>query len=300
MKFSKSNMGNTFMQNIVLDINIILDCYDRSRLKKYPSSKKVFDILAHGNKYKGFISSSSLDNIDFLKNFQLKQSRPELSGKERSVLLAHFMKELLGYFSISKTPSYIEVDYDDIEDAQVVASAKAIGAKVVTRDKGMLAKYPECAITAETFLDRRQAAASSIPFLDLKAINLQYVSQYEKAFDDVLNSGWYIRGEQVGSFEKEFADYCGTKHCVGTGNGLDALILILRAYKEMGILKEGDGVIVPANTYIATILAITENRLTPILIEPDERTYNIDPARIREFLESETMPGTGKHFPSLY
>ncbi|MBW1941097.1 MAG: DegT/DnrJ/EryC1/StrS family aminotransferase [Deltaproteobacteria bacterium] len=164
----------------------------------------------------------------------------------------------------------------------------------------MLAKYPECAITAETFLDRRQAAASSIPFLDLKAINLQYVSQYEKAFDDVLNSGWYIRGEQVGSFEKEFADYCGTKHCVGTGNGLDALILILRAYKEMGILKEGDGVIVPANTYIATILAITENRLTPILIEPDERTYNIDPARIREFLESETMPGTGKHFPSLY
>ncbi|MGB9499925.1 MAG: DegT/DnrJ/EryC1/StrS family aminotransferase [Dissulfuribacterales bacterium] len=138
----------------------------------------------------------------------------------------------------------------------------------------------------------------NIPFLDLKAINARYRDELIEAAARVIDSGWYIRGKEVEAFEQEFADYCGVKHCVGVGNGLDALTLALRAYKEMGILKEGDGVIVPANTYIATILAITENRMIPILIEPDKRTYNIDPAQIRGFIESEKMPGTDKHFPA--
>ena len=103
----------------------------------------------------------------------------------------------------------------------------------------------------------------NIPFFDLKAINAAYRDELIQAATRVIDSGWYIQGQEVQAFEQEFAAYCGTKHCIGVGNGLDALILTLRAWKELGKLKEGDEVIVPANTYIATILAITENRLTP-------------------------------------
>jgi dTDP-4-amino-4,6-dideoxygalactose transaminase len=121
-----------------------------------------------------------------------------------------------------------------------------------------------------------------IPFLDLKGINAQYREELIQAATDVIDSGWYIQGSQVKAFEQEFAEYCGTKHAIGVANGLDALILILRAYKELGKLKEGDEVIVPANTYIASILAITENRLKPILVEPNAHTYNLDPNLIEQ------------------
>lgn len=114
-----------------------------------------------------------------------------------------------------------------------------------------------------------------IPFLDLKSINQQYQQELKEACARVIDSGWYIMGNELNQFEAEFAAYCGTKHAVGVANGLDALILVLRAWKEMGKLAEGDEVIVPANTYIASILAITENRLTPVLVEPDINTYNL-------------------------
>lgn len=114
-----------------------------------------------------------------------------------------------------------------------------------------------------------------IPFLDLKYINEQYKNEILQALENVLDSGWYIRGNEVSKFETEFAAYCGTKHCVGVANGLDALTLIIRAYKELGVLSEGDEVIVPANTYIASILSITENNLIPVLVEPDALTYNL-------------------------
>ena len=127
-----------------------------------------------------------------------------------------------------------------------------------------------------------------IPFLDLKKINAQYRDELVETAIKVIDSGWYIQGEQVQCFEKEFADYCGAKYCIGVANGLDALILIFRAYKELGRLKEGDEVIVPANTYIASILAITENCLKPILVEPDERTYNLDPKLIEQAITLKT------------
>ena len=127
-----------------------------------------------------------------------------------------------------------------------------------------------------------------IPFLDLKTINAQYRDELVQAVTDVIDSGWYIQGAQVKEFEREFADYCGTKHCIGVANGLDALILTLRAWKELGKLKEGDEVIVPANTYIASILAITENRLTPVLVEPDAQTYNLNPQLIEQAITSKT------------
>jgi len=127
-----------------------------------------------------------------------------------------------------------------------------------------------------------------IPFLELKDINAQYRDELILAAARVIDSGWYIQGEEVKKFEQEFADYCGTKHCIGAANGLDALTLTLRAWKELGKLKESDGIIVPANTYIASILAITENRLTPILVEPDLLTYNISPENIRKAITGKT------------
>ena len=127
-----------------------------------------------------------------------------------------------------------------------------------------------------------------VPFLPLRTINAEFREGLVDAFCRVLDSGWYIRGEEVAAFEREFAEYCGVRHCVGVGNGLDALTLILRAYKELGRLREGDEVIVPANTYIATILAITENRLKPVLVEPDIRTYNIDPELVEQAITPRT------------
>jgi dTDP-4-amino-4,6-dideoxygalactose transaminase len=118
-----------------------------------------------------------------------------------------------------------------------------------------------------------------INFLDLKAINAQYRDELVAAAIRVIDSGWYIQGTELKSFEQEFATYCGTQHCIGVANGLDALTLTLRAWKELGKLKEGDEVIVPANTYIASILAITENGLKPVLVEPDEATYNLCPTK---------------------
>ena len=127
-----------------------------------------------------------------------------------------------------------------------------------------------------------------IPFLDLKAINAQYREELIGACTRVIDSGWFIGGNELTQFEQEFASYCGTKHAIGVANGLDALILTLRAWKELGKLKEGDEVIVPANTYIASILAITENRLTPVLVEPDERTYNLSPSLIEKAITLKT------------
>jgi len=127
-----------------------------------------------------------------------------------------------------------------------------------------------------------------IPFLNLKEVNSQYRKELIQVLTEVVDSGWYIKSNHVESFEKEFADYCGTKHCVGVGNGLDALILILRAYIELGKLKQGDEIIVPANTYIATILSITENELKPVLVEPDEGTYNLSPDLVCKAISSRT------------
>lgn len=119
-----------------------------------------------------------------------------------------------------------------------------------------------------------------IPFLDLLAINARDRDALVAAFARVLDSGWYIMGKELIAFESEYAAFCGTRHCVGVGNGLDALTLTLRAWLELGVLSTGDEVIVPANTYIATLLAITENGLQPVLVEPDVATCNLDAALI--------------------
>lgn len=127
-----------------------------------------------------------------------------------------------------------------------------------------------------------------IHFLDLKAINAQYRDELVDACTRVIDSGWYIGGSELEQFEQQFANYCGTKYTIGVANGLDALILTLRAWKELGKLKDGDEVIVPSNTYIASILAISANNLTPILVEPCVDSFNIDPKKIESAITSRT------------
>ena len=127
-----------------------------------------------------------------------------------------------------------------------------------------------------------------IPFLPLKNITLKYIDEITEAISRVVKSGWYLQGQENTDFEHSYAEYIGTKYCIGCGNGLDALTLVLRAYKELGIMHDGDEVIVPANTYIATILAITENSLVPVLVEPRFETLEIDDSRIEERITSRT------------
>jgi dTDP-4-amino-4,6-dideoxygalactose transaminase len=127
-----------------------------------------------------------------------------------------------------------------------------------------------------------------IPFLDLKSINNVYQRDLKDACARVIDSGYYISGNELLNFENKFAQYCGTKFCVGVANGLDALILTIRAWKELGKLQDNDEIIVPSNTYIASILAISANNLKPVLVEPDEQTFNICPRNIVKAITGKT------------
>jgi dTDP-4-amino-4,6-dideoxygalactose transaminase len=127
-----------------------------------------------------------------------------------------------------------------------------------------------------------------IKFLDLKAINNSYEPELSQAAQRVIESGWYLLGKEVKDFENAFSNYLGVKHCIGTANGLDALRLIFKAFIELGIMHIGDEVIVPANTYIASLLAITDNGLKPVLVEPNISTYNIDLKNIETAITTKT------------
>ncbi len=127
-----------------------------------------------------------------------------------------------------------------------------------------------------------------IPFLSLKDITAKYADEIHSAMQRVLDSGWYLQGKENEAFEQHYAEYIGTKYCIGCGNGLDALIWIYRAYIELGIMQPGDEVIVPANTYIASVLAITENGLKAVLVEPNPNTLELDENRIEESITPRT------------
>lgn len=127
-----------------------------------------------------------------------------------------------------------------------------------------------------------------IKFLDLQKTNAQYADELKAAAARVIDSGWYLLGNELKTFEAHYAQYIGSKQCIGVANGLDALRLILKAYIEMGVIAEGDEVIVPANTYIASILAISDNRLKPVLVEPDINTYQIDDRLIETAISART------------
>jgi dTDP-4-amino-4,6-dideoxygalactose transaminase len=127
-----------------------------------------------------------------------------------------------------------------------------------------------------------------VNFLDLKIINIKYQDAFSSILTTIIHSGSYVLGEFVKKFESQYAIFCGVKHCIGTGNGLDSLSLILHSYKILAKLQDGDEVLVPANTFIATILAISNCNLTPVLIEPDELTFNINPDLLQSHITHKT------------
>jgi dTDP-4-amino-4,6-dideoxygalactose transaminase len=127
-----------------------------------------------------------------------------------------------------------------------------------------------------------------ISFLDINKINKSYEAVFHEKLQKVMDNGWYILGSEVKTFEENFANYCNKKYCVGVGNGLDAIVIAFKAYIELGILQKGDEIIVPANTYIASILGIIQADLVPVLVEPKWGTYNINPASIEEKITSKT------------
>ncbi len=127
-----------------------------------------------------------------------------------------------------------------------------------------------------------------IKLLDLQAITMQHAEEYEAAARRVIESGWFLQGRENETFERDYARYIGTPHCVAVANGLDALKLILRGYKELGVMQDGDEIIVPANTYIATILAITDNQLVPVLVEPTWENLELDISRVEEAITPRT------------
>ena len=127
-----------------------------------------------------------------------------------------------------------------------------------------------------------------IKFLDLKKTTALHGAEIQEAVGRVVSSGWYLQGQENQDFEHSYAQYIGTDHCVGVANGLDALIWIYRAYVELGVMQPGDEVIVPANTYIASILALTENGLVPVLVEPRRDTLEIDPEAVAAAITGRT------------
>ena len=127
-----------------------------------------------------------------------------------------------------------------------------------------------------------------IKFLDLHKVNLPYQAAFQQKMQQLLDKGWFVLGDEVQAFEQQFARYTQSKYCIGVGNGLDAMVLIFKAYIELGLLQKGDEIIVPANTYIASILAVLQADLTPVLVEPDSETFNLNPNEIEAKITAKT------------
>lgn len=127
-----------------------------------------------------------------------------------------------------------------------------------------------------------------IKFLDLHKVNLPYQADFQEKMQQLLDKGWFVLGDEVQTFEQQFARYTQSKYCIGVGNGLDAMVLIFKAYIELGLLQKGDEIIVPANTYIASILAVLQADLTPVLVEPDPETFNLNPNEIEAKITAKT------------
>jgi dTDP-4-amino-4,6-dideoxygalactose transaminase len=265
----------------VLDTNIILD-FLLARQIANPLYKEIPRVILN-QKQKFLIAAHQLASIEYVFFREIK--RLDLNERNES-------KELWSLFQANilliKTPALLDWEHPlaqhDIENYQIHLAAELINAQIITRDADFAKLSPICVSPTEFLKIIALPKSTQIPFLDLKTPNIELRPQLEQAFDRILNSGWYILGNEVKQFEQEFADYCESAHCVGVGNGLEALHLILRAY-EIG---EGDEVIVPSNTYIATWLAVSYAGATPVPVEPDERTYNIDPTLIESAITVRT------------
>ena len=267
------------------DNNIVLDIL----LHRLDVNPKAFDIYEWFlvNNQKMYLAASQIPTIVYLHNAGTKKLGRNLQVAEQQRIA--FMKLV----TVLKTPPYFNFEHPlaktDIEDYTLWLSTQTLkNTRIISRDEKFIRSTDEVISVDEFFHLVEQKSEEKILFLDLEKINHHFHPDIEQASDRVFRSGWYLLGNEVKAFEQEYADYICTKHCIGVANGLDALRLILKAYIEMGVMHEGDEIIVPANTYIASILAISDNRLKPILVEPNIETYNIDPFKIEEKITERT------------
>ena len=280
MKDCMKRLKDFTVRNIVIDLNILLDYYEENRRKKYPNSVKAFDLLK--NKEYAFVSSSSIDNFEFLKYKDLSDTYPSMSRKHKLKIVHNFIKEILSFFRLAKTPSYVKFDFDDIEDSLILASAEAIGALVLTRDEKLLRKYPDRTITPEQFLSlQTNRDKQEIKMLDLSRETLYMYPDIERNIDEVIKKSNFILGEEVKRLEERIATYIGTKYAVGVSSGTDALVMSLRALaiqrKRQEYWDRDDLVITTPFTFTATGDAILRAGATPLFVDIDPDTYNLNP-----------------------
>jgi len=275
-------LGSITVKNILIDLNILLDYYENTRRKRYPDSIEAFDYLKYQNF--AFVSSSSIDNFEFIKYATLTKEYSNLNRKQKLLIVHNFIKEFLTFFKLAKTPSYIEIDYDDIEDSQIIASAKAIDALVLTRDEKMLSKYPDMTITPKELLQRAQNQDIKIDFANLKKQHFSYYPDIEKSTDTVYAHGRFIMGPEIQELEENLCSFTKAKNAITCSSGTNALLLAMMALN----IKPGDEVITTPFTFIATAETIALLGAKPVFVDIDETTYNIDPNKIEEKITPKT------------
>jgi dTDP-4-amino-4,6-dideoxygalactose transaminase len=269
----------------ILDNNIVFDILLR-RLDDNPRAFDIFEwFIAHDKKI--YLTASQIPTITYLHNAGIKKKGGDLQTARRQ------RDEFMKFVTVLKTPSYFDFEHplakSDIEDYTLWLSTQTLkNVKIISRDNSFIQASDEIISIDSFFQLTEHAKQENILFLDLEKINHHFHPGIEQAVDRVFKSGWYLMGNEVKSFEQEYACYIGTKHCVGVANGLDALRLIIKAYIELGEMQEGDEIIVPANTFIASMLAISDNKLKPVLVEPNLDTYNINPFKIEEKITERT------------
>jgi dTDP-4-amino-4,6-dideoxygalactose transaminase len=259
---------------VLVDLAILIDVVEGTQVSE-DSKTAIEFLLERGEAY---IPSFTLLKIDLQKE--------KFPSKHQQFLT------LLSNFKIAKTPSYLNlgdsVNYSSIENYLFSIGAQAIGAQFILTSNRILLKDLQSAISPEYFVQKviSQAVKADVvvPFLSLQRVNNPYEPQLEMAFDEVMKSGWYLLGSKLKKFEDDYARFNSVNHCVGLSNGLDALHLSLLAL-GVGV---GDEVIVPSNTYIATVLSVTFVGATPVFVEPNARTYNIDPMLIEARINPKT------------
>jgi dTDP-4-amino-4,6-dideoxygalactose transaminase len=269
----------------ILDTNIVLDILLR-RLEVNQRALDIFNWFLFNN-VKIHLTAAQIPTLKYVHALGIKKKGFTANDASKQ------WNAFLPYVKVIKTPAYVSFEHPlaqhDIEDYLIWLGSQTLNyTRIITRDKKFL-KQTSTAISVQQFFDLvKEPDSSTVSFLDLEKVNHANHPENEQAIDRVLKSGWYLLGTEVKAFEQEYAQFIGSKHCIGVANGLDALRLILKAYLELGVMHEGDEVIVPANTYIASILAITDNRLKAVLVEPDLKTFNIDPFKIEAAITPRT------------
>jgi dTDP-4-amino-4,6-dideoxygalactose transaminase len=261
------------IRKFVLDKNIILDII-LPNSQNEQQAKKVFEHFKTNTT--GYVPVCILPSLDYL----IRKNSPEVIPK---------FYELVSALTVCKTPSYIDFQHPlakvAIEIYLIDISARAIGASVLTNDLDFITNSDNTISYTQFFdLIEKKSPEENIPFLSLGQLNRPFEKEFEKAYDEVIKSGWYILGNQLKTFEEEYAKFNKIRYCIGVGNGLDALILSLKAL-DVG---PGDEVIVPSNTYIASWLAVSYVGATIVPVEPRLDTYNIDPSLIEAKITSKT------------